>query len=90
MSSRRANPRLQRLSRRENARAVDLLADHPGARTQPAGRKVRGRRQPQPEDFQVTAEMPRPLPILDKELRAIEILLCKELLDLIRNDKKDS
>ncbi|MCS3982840.1 hypothetical protein M2191_007523 [Bradyrhizobium japonicum] len=34
--------------------------------------------------------MPEPLPISDKELRAIEILLGDELLDLLSNDAKDS
>lgn len=36
------------------------------------------------------SEMPEPLPISDKELRAIEILLGNELLDLLSSDTKDS
>jgi hypothetical protein len=34
--------------------------------------------------------MPQPVPILDKELRAIEILLGNELLKLLSSGRKDS
>lgn len=89
MSSRRANPRSPLGSRRQNARAVDRIVDPPGPQAAPAARKRRGRRQPQADDFQVTSEIPQPLPILDKELRAIEILLGNELQELLSNGTKD-
>lgn len=84
MSSKRAIPHSR------NARAVDRNVDRPDTQTTPPARKTRGRRQPQAEDFQVTTELPQPLPIPDKELRAIEILLGNELLDLLSNDTRDS
>lgn len=46
----------------------------------------RGRRQPQPEDFQLTLDLPPSPPILDRELRAIEILLGRELHDFLTGD----
>lgn len=52
--------------------------------------KKRGRRQPQAEDFQVTSELPQFLLILDKELRAIEILLGSELQELLSSDRETS
>jgi len=61
----------------------------PDRQTALSARKTRGRRQPQAEDFQVTSAMPEPLPILDKELRAIEILLGNELLKLLGNGIDD-
>lgn len=90
MSSRRTSPCSLRDARRQNASALDRTVDRPGTRMAPSTGKSRGRRQPQAEDFQVTTEMPQPLPILDKELRAIEILLGNELLDLLSNDTGDS
>lgn len=45
--------------------------------------KKRGRRQPQAEDFQVAVDLPLLPPIHDAELRAIEILLGRELQDLL-------
>lgn len=45
--------------------------------------KKRGRRQPQAEDFQVALDLPPSPPILDRELRAIEVLLGRELQDLL-------
>lgn len=51
--------------------------------------KTRGPRQPRAGDFQVTIEMPLTLPILDKELRAIEVMLNKELLNLLGCNAKD-
>lgn len=48
--------------------------------------KKRGRRQPQPEDFQLALDLPPSPPILDRELRAIEILLGRELQDLLAGD----
>jgi hypothetical protein len=48
------------------------------------GRKtLRGPAQPRAENFQVTAGLPAPLPILDRELRAIEILLGNDLKELL-------
>jgi hypothetical protein len=90
MSSRKANPRSPRDPRPQNATAVDRNVGRPGTRTTLPATKTRGRRQPQAEDFQVMSEMPEPLPISDKELRAIEILLGNELLDLLSSDTKDS
>lgn len=52
--------------------------------------KKRGRRQPQAENFQVAFDLPPLLPILDRELRAIEILLGRELQDLLAGDTIDS
>lgn len=50
--------------------------------------KKRGPRQPLAEDFQVTVDLPQALPILDRELRAIEILLGNDLRELIGDDGK--
>ena len=52
--------------------------------------KKRGRRQPQAEDFQVALDLPLLPPILDRELRAIEVLLGRELQDLLAGDATDS
>ncbi|MGX1317653.1 hypothetical protein AB7M17_001106 [Bradyrhizobium sp. USDA 377] len=90
MSSRRANARALRETREKDASVADRTLDQPDTRTLPSTRRTRGRRQPQAVDFQVAFEMPEPLPISDKELRAIEILLGDELLDLLSNDAKDS
>lgn len=51
--------------------------------------RKRGPRQPQSEDFQVTLGMPESVPILEKELRAIEILLGAELQDLLSSSAKE-
>jgi hypothetical protein len=49
----------------------------------------RGRRQPQPADFQVRVDLlPVSIPILERELRAIETLLGSKLLDLLTHDEK--
>lgn len=89
MSSRRANARALRETRGQNASA-DRTLDQPDTRAPSSTRKTRGRQQPQGVDFQVTSEMPEPLPISDKELRAIEVLLGDELLNLLGNDANDS
>lgn len=90
MSSRRANARALRDTRGQDTSVADRTVDQPNTRTLSATRKTRGRRQPQAVDFRVTFESPEPLPISDKELRAIENLLGNELLDLLSNDAKDS
>ncbi len=48
----------------------------------------RGPRRPEAADFEVTLEMPQSVPILERELRAIEILLGAELQDLLGNESK--
>jgi hypothetical protein len=55
---------------------------HAPAAASPAPKK-RGRRQPQAEDFQVVLDLPPSAPILERELRAIEVLLGRELQDLL-------
>lgn len=55
----------------------------PGACAALPAKKKRGRRQPEAGDFQMSCELPAPLPISDRELRAVEILLGSELLDLL-------
>ena len=52
--------------------------------------KTRGRRQPQADDFEVVVDLPPSPPILDRELRAIEILLGRELQDLLTGVAADS
>ncbi|WP_156457179.1 hypothetical protein [Bradyrhizobium sp. CCH5-F6] len=52
--------------------------------------KVRRRRQPHAEDFQVALDLPPSPPILDRELRAIEVLLGRELQELLASDGTDS
>lgn len=86
MSSRRANPRSLRDTRRQNARAVDRIVDRPDMQPAPSARKTRRRRQPQAEDFSVTFDLPQSPPISDKELRAIEILLGEELQKLLTDN----
>lgn len=56
---------------------------HAPAATPHGVSKKRGRRQPQAEDFQPTLDLPPSPPILDRELRAIEVLLGRELQDLL-------
>ncbi len=51
--------------------------------------RKRGPRQPQPADLQVTFDIPQSVPILERELRAIEILLGDELRDLLNNNAKE-
>lgn len=51
--------------------------------------RKRGPRQPQSEDFQVTLGMPESVPILERELRAIEILLGADLQDLLSSSAKE-
>lgn len=79
MSSRRIAAHKGPDLRRRNAGANEHIVVPPAARK-------RGRRQPRAEDFQVTFVVPHPLPILDRELRAIEILLGSELQSLLRDD----
>lgn len=83
MSSRRASVR----------KGADLASRDaaPGKSTtvSPGAAKKRGPRQPQPGDFQVTFEMPQSVPILEKELRAIENLLGADLQDLLSNSAKN-
>jgi hypothetical protein len=43
----------------------------------------RGRRQPQIDDFKAISELPQSVPILHRELHAIEMLLGRELLELL-------
>lgn len=50
--------------------------------------KKRGPRQPLAEDFQAMVDLPQTLPILDRELRAIEILLGNDLRNLLGDDAK--
>ncbi len=64
------------------ARAVGACVHAPAA-TPDVVSKKRGRRQAQAEDFHVTLDLPPSPPILDRELRAIEILLGRELQDLL-------
>jgi hypothetical protein len=49
----------------------------------PLASKKRGRPQPQTENFQVVLDLPLAPPILERELRAIEVLLGRELQDLL-------
>jgi hypothetical protein len=80
MSSRQgATVRLAKIRSRAQARARESAVGAPV--------KKRGRRQPEAEDFQVTSDLPPSVPILDKELRAIEILLGSALQELLGNDK---
>lgn len=60
------------------------------AASRPGVAKKRGRRQPQSEDFQVALDLPPSPPILDRELRAIEVLLGRELQDLLAGFATDS
>jgi len=66
---------------------IKLRTREAGAYVHPAAphgvAKKRGRRQPQAEDFQVALDLPPSPPILDRELRAIEVLLGRELQDLL-------
>jgi hypothetical protein len=80
MSSRQAAAiRLAKIRSQPQARAREVAVGAPV--------KKRGRRQPQAQDFQVTSDLPPSVPILDKELRAIEILLGRALQELLGNDK---
>lgn len=82
MSSRRASLRKRIVLVSGDVAAGKSTAPAPGAP------RKRGPRQPQPADFQATVEMPRPVPILERELRAVEILLGAELADLLNSNTK--
>ena len=56
---------------------------HARAATPDVVPKKRGRQQPQAEDFHVTLDLPLSPPIQDRELRAIETLLGRELQDFL-------
>lgn len=77
MSSRRASLRKRAVPASEAAA--------PGMSTAQSARaeRKRGPRQAQPADFQVTLDIPESVPILERELRAIVILLGGELQDLL-------
>ena len=62
---------------------ADGACVHAPAATPHGVAKKRGRRQPQAEDSHVTLDLPPSPPIMDRELRAIEILLGRELQDLL-------
>lgn len=87
MSSRRMGASQLPGPRGRNTRIAD--PGIPGAGSTLPAMKKRGRRQSEAGDFQVTCELPQPLPISDRELRAIEILLGSELRDLLA-DSMDS
>jgi|GEM_PF-1782026 hypothetical protein len=69
---------------------ADGACVHAPAATPDGVSKKRGRRQPQGEDFQVALDLPPSPPIMDRELRAIEVLLGPELQDLLAGDATDS
>lgn len=72
-----------KLRTREAGACVHAAAPHGVA-------KKRGRRQPQTEDFQVALDLPPSPPILDRELRALEVLLGRELQELLAGVATDS
>lgn len=82
MSSRRTGVSPLPGSRMRSARMADPDM-RPGAGAALPAKKKRGRRQPEAGDFQVMCELPPSLPISDRELRAIEVLLGSELRDLL-------
>lgn len=85
-SSRPTSSRSSR-SPQPNARADNRICDRQAKKKSACHAKTkRGRKQAQPDNFEVTLGLPPSLPILDRELRAIEILLGNELRDLLAND----
>jgi hypothetical protein len=82
MSSR---PKATRSRIELRTREVSAYVHAPVATPQAVARK-RGRQQPKAEDFEVKLDLPPSPPILDRELRAIEILLGRELQDLLASD----
>ena len=62
----------------ERPALTDRLAKQP--------RRTRGPAQLQASDFAVTSNLPNELPILDAELRAIEMMLGAELKNLLGCD----
>lgn len=79
----------RRVVRKEADFGPDIAAPKDRVAAPCSAPRKRGPRQPQPTDFQVTLEMPQSVPILEKELRAIEILLGGELQDLLSNNAKE-
>jgi hypothetical protein len=77
----------QAASRRSSAsrrrRVDDRIAEGPPSIPAHGRKMLRGPAQPRAGDFQVRAGLPAPLPILDRELRAIEILLGNDLNELL-------
>jgi len=69
-----------------NARVDDRICAEQTKKSACYAKTKRGRKQTQPDNFEVTLGLPTSLPILDRELRAIEILLGNELWDLLAND----
>lgn len=83
MSSRQAASRKSSALHRPSAPARDQIAANLPS-TPSCGRKPR--RSPLPsraKDFRVTFNLPSPLPVSDRELRAIEILLGSDLKELL-------
>lgn len=62
---------------------------HVHAAAPQSGAKKKGRRQPKADEFQVAVDLPLSPPIHDAELRAIEILLGRELQDLLTGGVTD-
>lgn len=83
MSSRRATSYRSSRSSQQNAPADDRICDRQAKKSVCHVKATRGRKQPQPDNFEVTLSLPTSLPVLDRELRAIEILLGNELRDLL-------
>lgn len=86
MSSRRT-VRNQRIATPQRDAGIDSrpVNEQPATPDQSVKRK-RGREQPRAADFLVTFGPLGPLPISERELRAIEILLGNDLKDLLADD----
>jgi hypothetical protein len=68
--------------------ASDDVAPGNATAVSPRVPRKRGPRQPDAADFEVKLEMPQSVPILERELRAVEILLGAELRDLLNSNTK--
>ncbi|MBN9008396.1 MAG: hypothetical protein J0H40_23690 [Rhizobiales bacterium] len=83
MSSRLATSRTSSALHRSVAPARDQVVANPSSAPN-YGRKPRRSQMPsRAEDFRVTVSFPSPLPVLDSELRAIEILLGIDVKELL-------
>ena len=77
-----------RVVRKRIVPASDDVAPGNATAVSPRVPRKRGPRQPDAADFEVKLEMPLSVPILDRELRAIEVLLGAELADLVNGSTK--
>jgi hypothetical protein len=81
------------MRRKRNSNSTAQIVQHDHRRAPTDGSRISGKLQHGPRvmlrHHQVTLKIPQSVPIRERELRAIEILLGVELQDLLSNDAKE-